>query len=78
MSEQVRPQKETEVTTVAAAMSFAEFLETVPPSQDIVIENIFNSRREIIVPELKLYCGDELCGGTRFFSIGKTRKLFFH
>lgn len=76
MSEQVKIPQETEATNIATAMSFAEFLESVPPSQDIAIENLTDTKGNVNIPQLQLYCGDELCGGTRFFRLDDRSNMF--
>jgi len=56
-------------------VSFADFLEAVPPNQLREITDVVNVRSahgsgityEIATPELSLHCGTETCNGKRFF-----------
>ncbi len=73
----VGSQEETEVVNSAPTLSFAEFLESVPPSQAVNINGIANFENDILItPDIQLHCGSEVCNGTRFFrSAVLARKL---
>jgi hypothetical protein len=68
LSEQFGSQEETEVVNGARTLTFAEFLESVPPSQAVNIDVIANNLNDILItPDIQLHCGSEVCNGTRFF-----------
>src|SRR5262249_49858527 len=56
-------------------ITFAEFLETTPPSQMMKVSDLFAVKRtttravwyEIASPELKLHCESDICNGLRGF-----------
>lgn len=60
-------------------ISFAEFLEGVPPSQWQPITDLWSSNTQrgtfLRTPELRLHCTTETCNGLRFFRFkdGDTR-----
>lgn len=61
---------------------FSEFLESHPPNQLVRIKKLAKKewrsdfqeyKDELLVPQLQLHCGSEVCNGTRFFRfVGKT------
>jgi hypothetical protein len=66
----------TEVAQEAKPISFAEFLEATPPSQEKIINDLFTEKhspaagrsfREVQLPALILHCSVEGCNGTRTF-----------
>lgn len=68
MSEESQSQTENKAVNVAPALSFAEFLESVPPSQTLNVERIANYQDDfLLTPDIQLHCGSEACNGTRFF-----------
>src|ERR1700738_5153591 len=49
-------------------ISFAEFLETVPPSQLRHISPLVEGKSDqVLTPELQLHCTESFCNGVRFF-----------
>ena len=52
-------------------MTFAEFLESTPPSTLINVSELstyYNATNNVVIePELQLHCSNEACNGTRFF-----------
>jgi hypothetical protein len=65
----------TEVAQEAEPISFAEFLEAIPPSQENIVKNLFAEKRsspgrvyrEVQLPALILHCSSESCNGSRTF-----------
>jgi hypothetical protein len=66
----------TEVSQAVEPISFAEFLEDTPPSQERVINDLFaekyapaagRSYRQVQLPALVLHCSNERCNGSRTF-----------
>jgi len=59
----------------AEPITFAEFLESLPPGQLLEVANLFSEKRtvhasiyfELQTPELQLHCTSEQCNGLRFF-----------
>jgi len=64
-------------------ISFAEFLESVPPAQiksvttQAAVSDVDNEGRatgvRVIVPQIQLHCPSELCNGERFFRTAENR-----
>lgn len=54
---------------------FSDFLESIPPSQNIKVNNLYkiikdpvgNQKLILLCPELRLHCSSESCNGMRFF-----------
>ena len=87
MSDDTKKETVSDVGTVAGAdeaastrrssreITFAEFLETTPPSQMMKVSDLFAVKRtttraiwyEIASPELKLHCESDICNGLRVF-----------
>ncbi len=72
-------------------LSLAEFLETIPPNQQVAIKELTtqgypNRTVDVIrTPEIQLHCPDDACNGTRFFrcttqgpSLGDGEWRFFY
>jgi hypothetical protein len=66
------------------AMTFAEFLESVPPSQAVEVKSLCSTERRgstvsrrIRTPELMLHCTSDICNGTRFFRFTDSTKDWF-
>jgi hypothetical protein len=79
--ETTQPQTELH-TDEPEAISFAEFLESVAPSQTRKITGIARLKfrpsgggryYELLVPEILLHCGHSACNGTRFFRFIENR-----
>lgn len=54
--------------------TFSEFLEGVPPNQDVIVSDVavwkFVGNQQayaINTPEIQLHCSNDVCNGTRFF-----------
>lgn len=65
---------ETELKQGSQSISFAEFLESVPPLQVKEIDvlaakkpNRYGTSLVMLTPEIRLYCGHDGCNGMRFF-----------
>lgn len=70
-----------EITTElgSVALSFADFLESTPPNDSVVVNELVSSQRvlavdvsvvlryTLIIPELQLHCSNDACNGIRFF-----------
>ena len=87
MNDDTKKETVSDVGTVAGAdeaastrrpsreITFAEFLETTPPSQMMKVSDLFAVKRtttravwyEIASPELKLHCESNICNGLRVF-----------
>jgi hypothetical protein len=79
--------KETPETQIAAErepITFAEFLESVPPSQTVTVTNLWGgvttlgkgtTREELKSPQLQLHCTSDQCNGLRFFRYDVGDKL---
>lgn len=76
----IDPEKSDETTSEESSsatpqMTFAEFLENVPPNQEVSVSDIAvwkktDSTHSTFVnkmPEIQLHCSNEACNGTRFF-----------
>jgi hypothetical protein len=71
------PAKDPVAESLKESMTFAEFLETMPPTQEILVTDAINNRAKVwninvfeypqITPEIQLHCPDERCNGIRFF-----------
>lgn len=67
----------------AELLSFAEFLETVPPSQQMPVADLCQRKMssagayyvELETPELQLHCTNDTCNGLRFFRYSSGDKL---
>lgn len=64
------------VVPAEAAVPFAEFLESVPPGSVTPVSALgdtswFNANKRSLIsaPDIQLHCGNESCGGTRFFRL---------
>ena len=67
-------EQQTEVKQEPEPISFAEFLESIPPSSLTNIAELAERKLssggtyyEILTPEIQLHCPDDNCNGTRFF-----------
>lgn len=64
-------EQETEVKQEPEALTFSEFLETIPPSSLTKISELatkdFRGDYHLLKPEIQLHCPDDACSGTRFF-----------
>jgi hypothetical protein len=68
------PAEAVALATPATAMTFAEFLESVPPAQEMRVRHLWKWQssggaryRELSTPELQLHCSSSTCNGPRFF-----------
>ena len=66
--------QQNEVKQEPEAISLAEFLESIPPSNITNIAELTETKYgtggdyyEILTPEIQLHCPDDACNGTRFF-----------
>lgn len=70
-----RPNNETTKRDSATeGITFAEFLENVPPSQWSIVTNLYKTANgigthhlELDLPQLQIHCASEKCNGLRFF-----------
>lgn len=64
--------EETEINQEEKAISFAEFLESTPPSKYTLITDLGEQlgrvqSNELFLPEIQLHCANDACNGIRFF-----------
>jgi hypothetical protein len=85
MSETEKPtQGPTEAAPEPEPITFAEFLENVPPSQLVNVTNLWAEKRgyegrrynELQSPQLQLHCTSDECNGLRFFRYQEGSKNF--
>jgi hypothetical protein len=76
MSEEQSTQSTSEPSQAIESLSFAEFLESIPPSQtrEVIAPGKITTQREgravkiaIDTPEIQLHCPGVSCNGERFF-----------
>lgn len=68
------------------AITFAEFLEDVPPNQILLISDVVtvtgsrtgDSGFLLNFPEVRLHCGSDRCNGIRFFRLRRERNLYLN
>lgn len=71
-----------EVRQEPEPISFAEFLESTPPSSVTKITKLTETKQhpsyqtyELLTPEIQLHCPDDACNGTRFFRYSDDSEL---
>ena len=67
-------EQKTEEKEEPEAVTFSEFLESIPPSSktkiDPLVEKTFSQGvkyQRLLTPEIQLHCSDNACNGTRFY-----------
>lgn len=72
--------QQNEVKQEPEAISLAEFLESIPPSNLTNIVELTETKYtsgsehyELLTPEIQLHCPDDACNGTRFFRCRSSR-----
>jgi hypothetical protein len=78
------PQQQNEPKGETAAepepITFAEFLESVPPSQQVKTIELWKRGqhgRELEIPQLQLHCNSDTCNGPRFFRYREGGRNFY-
>ena len=87
------PDTQSDLTRAETPVSFAEFLESVPPGRERLVERMahpptgdLGSRGApyMNTPRVEVFCGNEKCGGPRVFRCINTERIeiedwdFFH
>jgi len=73
-----------EIASATEPISFAEFLEGIPPSQNIKIKDLCAQKHnpgvgyfyQLQAPELQLHCTSNACNGLRFFRFAAGSRSF--
>ncbi|HDT0414659.1 TPA: hypothetical protein QIB05_000265 [Klebsiella michiganensis] len=60
-------------------ISFKVFLESTPPGNEVLVENILVMSQGVTqtdIPQINLHCNSEECQGVRFFSAQRRERIF--
>src|SRR5260221_14447569 len=75
MTEREQNQPKEEAREQFEPISFAEFLESTPPSQERTVISLLSTKQtaahviyhELATPEIRLHCSNDNCNGIRFW-----------